>query len=50
MKCSFCDGVGFFDADFDYDAGRYVPYGKCDECDGSGLVEDLVNDSGKESK
>lgn len=36
--CSNCDGVGSDDADFDYDAGRYVPYGTCEKCDGAGYV------------
>jgi hypothetical protein len=43
--CKVCDGMGYFDADFDYDAGKYVPYGPaCEDCDGTGKVDG----SGKE--
>lgn len=42
MECKFCDGMGFFDADFDYDLGRYVPYGPaCEDCEGSGQVDEV---------
>jgi DnaJ-class molecular chaperone len=44
--CKVCDGMGYFDADFDYDAGRYVPYGDpCEDCDGTGKS---INGSGEE--
>lgn len=39
-----CDGMGYFDVDFDYDAGRYVPYSSpCEDCDGTGRVEEEDN-------
>ena len=38
--CHVCDGVGSDDADFDYDAGRFVPYGTCEACDGSGYINE----------
>jgi len=46
-SCKACDGMGYFDADFDYDAGKYVPYGDpCEACEGTGEI--YVDGSGKE--
>ena len=39
VDCPECDGVGSTDADFDYDAGRFVAYGSCERCEGDGVVE-----------
>lgn len=39
LDCKDCDGNGSDDADFDHDAGKFVPYGVCETCDGAGFVE-----------